>query len=113
MGHYIPSTREEQQQMLDSIGAQSVAALFADVPASVLRTEPLDLPAGKSELEVRQAITEMAGENKVYGTILRGGRRLSALHSVYCKIYHCQRGICDILYPVSGRTEPGDFAVYF
>ena len=72
MGHYIPSTREEQQQMLDSIGAQSVAALFADVPASVLRTEPLDLPAGKSELEVRQAITEMAGENKVYGTVLRG-----------------------------------------
>ena len=58
--------------MLDSIGAESVATLFADVPASVLRTEPLDLPTGKSELEVRQAITEMAEENKVYGTILRG-----------------------------------------
>ncbi len=72
MGHYIPSTREEQQQMLDSIGVQSVATLFADVPASVLRTEPLDLPTGKSELEVRQAITEMAEENKVYGTVLRG-----------------------------------------
>ena len=58
--------------MLDSIGAESVATLFADVPASVLRTEPLDLPTGKSELEVRQAITEMAEENKVYGTVLRG-----------------------------------------
>ena len=58
--------------MLDSIGVQSVATLFADVPASVLRTEPLDLPTGKSELEVRQAITEMAEENKVYGTVLRG-----------------------------------------
>ena len=36
MGHYIPSTREEQRDMLNAIGVESVAAFFADVPESVL-----------------------------------------------------------------------------
>ena len=50
MGQYIPSTREEQQEMLAAIGAESVAAFFKDVPDSVLLKEPLNLPAGKSEI---------------------------------------------------------------
>ena len=72
MGQYIPSTKEEQQQMLAAIGVDSVAAFFASVPDSVLLKEPLHLPAGKSELEVRQAVTAMSEQNQVFRTILRG-----------------------------------------
>ena len=72
MGNYIPSTKAEQQEMLSAIGAESVAALFADVPDEVLLKEPLNLPAGKSELEVRREVEAMSKRNKVFGTILRG-----------------------------------------
>lgn len=72
MGNYIPSTKAEQQEMLSAIGAESVAALFADVPDEVLLKEPLNLPAGKSELEVRRDVEAMSKRNKVFGTILRG-----------------------------------------
>ena len=72
MGQYIPSTGAEQQEMLNTIGVESVAAFFKDVPDSVLLQAPLDLPAGKSELEVRRIVESMSKENKVFGTILRG-----------------------------------------
>jgi len=72
MGQYIPSTKEEQQEMLSAIGVDSVAALFANVPDTVLLQEPLHLPQGKSELEVRQMMESMSAKNKVFGTILRG-----------------------------------------
>ena len=58
--------------MLSAIGAESVAAFFADVPDEVLLKEPLNLPAGKSELEVRREVEAMSKRNKVFGTILRG-----------------------------------------
>ena len=72
MGQYIPSTGAEQQEMLNTIGVESVAAFFKDVPDSVLLQAPLDLPEGKSELEVRRIVESMSKENKVFGTILRG-----------------------------------------
>ncbi len=72
MGQYIPSTEAERQQMLQAIGAASFAEFFKDVPDQVLLKEPLNLPAGKSELEVRRAVEAMSKENKVFGTILRG-----------------------------------------
>ena len=33
MGSYVPSTRQERAQMLQKIGADSIDALFANVPA--------------------------------------------------------------------------------
>ena len=72
MGSYIPTTQEEQQEMLSVIGAGSVAELFHDVPDSVLLHAPLNLPEGKQELEVRRAMTALAQKNRVYSTILRG-----------------------------------------
>ena len=43
MGHYIPSTKAEQQQLLEAIGVDSVNAFFKDVPDCVLLKEPLTL----------------------------------------------------------------------
>ena len=48
MGQYIPSTKEEQREMLAAIGVDSLAAFYENVPDSVLLKEPLHIPAGKS-----------------------------------------------------------------
>ena len=72
MGSYVPGTLLERQEMLKAIGMEREEELYADVPASMLLTEPLDLPSGLSELEVRSRMEALAAENKVYKTVLRG-----------------------------------------
>ena len=72
MGSYVPGTLLERQEMLKAIGMEREEELYADVPASMLLTEPLKLPSGLSELEVRSRMEALAAENKVYKTVLRG-----------------------------------------
>ncbi len=72
MGSYVPHTQEERKEMLKSIGLKSTKDLFAHIPSSVHKYPALDLPSGKSELEVRRAVEEMAAKNKVFQTIFRG-----------------------------------------
>ena len=72
MGSYVPGTKAEQLEMLADIGLASMDDLYADVPADLKLQNGLDLPAGKSELEVSRDITAMAKANKVYDTVLRG-----------------------------------------
>ena len=72
MGSYVPGTLSERQQMLKAIGMEREEQLYADVPAQMLLTEPLNIPSGMSELEVRSRMEALAAENKVYKTILRG-----------------------------------------
>ncbi len=72
MGSYVPGTLSERQQMLKAIGMEREDALYADVPAQMLLTEPLNIPSGMSELEVRAKMEALAAENKVFKTVLRG-----------------------------------------
>ena len=72
MGHYIPSTETQQQEMLKAIGLKDFRELYGDVPASMYLDRALDIPEGLSELEVSRKMTQLASQNKVYGTILRG-----------------------------------------
>lgn len=60
---FIPHTPGEQQEMLATIGVDSIEALFADIP-SALRAGPLEIPAGLSEMEVRQKLDATAGKNR-------------------------------------------------
>ena len=71
MGTYIPNTEAQRKAMLSAIGAGSVEDLYAAVPREML-VDALELPAGCSELEVRQKVSAMAGKNRVYSTVLRG-----------------------------------------
>lgn len=48
MGSYIPSTKEERQEMLAAAGYGSIRSLFKDVPAEVYLDKPLNLPKGMS-----------------------------------------------------------------
>jgi len=72
MGSYLPLTAAERGQMLQTIGVSSVEELFRDVPREAMDACRWDLPAGKSELEVREAITALAEKNRVFRLCLRG-----------------------------------------
>ena len=72
MGSYVPTTAAEREQMLDKIGVGSLEELYAAVPREMLLQDGLDLPAGLSELEVRERVTALAEKNRVFKTVLRG-----------------------------------------
>ncbi len=72
MGSYVPSTPAQRQEMLEAIGLKDFGDLYQDVPQSIRLTEPLNLPEGKSELEVRRIMSAMAAKNRTFSTVLRG-----------------------------------------
>ena len=71
MGSYVPSSSKEREEMLRQIGVRSIDDLYAAVPRKML-VKSLDLPSGKSELEVSAIMTAKSEKNKIYKTILRG-----------------------------------------
>lgn len=72
MTGFIPSTREERQEMLAFLGLASPEELYAAAPDSVLLKEPLKLPSGRAELDVLRLMTGLAEKNTRFKTILRG-----------------------------------------
>jgi glycine dehydrogenase subunit 1 len=64
---YHPLTPEDRTEMLARVGVRHIDDLFADVPASTLRS--LDLPPGKSELEVERTLARMAAGNVPAGSV--------------------------------------------
>ena len=71
MGSYIPNSAAEERAMLDSLGLSSATQLFDHLPEAV-RLNGLDIPEGRSELEVREAVEAMAEKNKRFRSIFRG-----------------------------------------
>ena len=71
MGSYIPSTPAERREMLSAVGVSSFRELYRDVPEEMYRPD-LDLPEGKSELEVARILTALVEKNRVFPTVLRG-----------------------------------------
>ena len=57
--------------MLEAIGCRSMDDLYAQVPPE-MRVDRLDLPDGKSELEVRRILEDMAAKNTVFPSVFRG-----------------------------------------
>lgn len=72
MGSYVPSTEEQRREMLKAIGLTDYRELYRDVPENMILNRPLDLPEGRSEMEVRDAMAKMAAKNTVFSTVLRG-----------------------------------------
>ena len=71
MGRYIPETLSEQETMLKDIGYTSIDDLYSMVPEQV-KLKDLNIPEGKSELEVLEQMKEIAGQNTVFRSIFRG-----------------------------------------
>ncbi|MDR0834979.1 MAG: aminomethyl-transferring glycine dehydrogenase subunit GcvPA [Tannerella sp.] len=68
---YIPVSASEKEQMLHEIGLKTVDDLFAQIPEEI-KIKRLNLPAGMSELEVKRAMSSIAGKNVRFRTIFRG-----------------------------------------
>lgn len=52
MASYVPNTQAEREEMLKACGFNTIRDMYKDVPESVYLKDLLDLPEGKSELEV-------------------------------------------------------------
>lgn len=72
MGSYLPSTKAEQQEMLDAIGLKELRDLFVDVPREMLLEDSVNIAPGLSELGVRRVMEGMAKKNTVFDIVLRG-----------------------------------------
>jgi len=63
MSTYTAVTDADRKAMLETIGVATTDELFANIPAEIRRTEPLDLPAAMSEQEVYAHLRELAARN--------------------------------------------------
>ncbi len=61
---YVSSSEKERREMLAKIGVASFEELITEIPESLRLKRELDLPAGKSELEVSEDLRELAGKNE-------------------------------------------------
>ncbi len=66
---YLPLTPEDRTEMLARIGAPSVDALFADIPAAKLNPALADLPAHKTELAVERTLGALSARNVPAGSV--------------------------------------------
>jgi glycine dehydrogenase subunit 1 len=61
---YLPHTEEDVARMLRVIGAPSVDALFAHIPAAIRAQRPLDLGPALDEAELLAHLAELAAQNR-------------------------------------------------
>lgn len=72
MGSYLSMNDSDKRIMLEKTGVSSVMDLYRDVPKDLILDKPLDLPEGKAEMQVARIMRQLAGENRVFGTVFRG-----------------------------------------
>ncbi|MCS5422281.1 MULTISPECIES: aminomethyl-transferring glycine dehydrogenase subunit GcvPA [Psychrilyobacter] len=63
MFRYIPATEEDRKEMLDVIGINSVDELFDDIPKNLKQSQPLNIGAPMSEIELKKRIEELGNKN--------------------------------------------------
>jgi glycine dehydrogenase subunit 1 len=59
---YIANTADDRQKMLRAIGVDSIAALFADVPARIREPE-FSLPTSLNEIDALRLLRELSERN--------------------------------------------------
>ncbi|MBY0512901.1 MAG: aminomethyl-transferring glycine dehydrogenase subunit GcvPA [Gemmataceae bacterium] len=67
---YLPNTPADQKAMLDTIGATSVADLFAPVPPELRLGRPLDIPPALPEMELTRHVEGLAARNRPAGGLV-------------------------------------------
>jgi glycine dehydrogenase subunit 1 len=67
MSAYTPHTPDDVAAMLRTIGADSIDALVAHVPATLRERAGIDLPPGLSEPALRRALGDLAARNATIG----------------------------------------------
>ncbi|MEA1950830.1 MAG: aminomethyl-transferring glycine dehydrogenase subunit GcvPA [Planctomycetota bacterium] len=60
---YIPTTSDDQREMLDVIGAKDIDELFAMIPPELRLDGELQLPTAMGEMELSSRMAALAGKN--------------------------------------------------
>ncbi|MDD7384592.1 MAG: aminomethyl-transferring glycine dehydrogenase subunit GcvPA [Actinomycetaceae bacterium] len=71
MSNYVPQTPEQISEMLGTMGLSSLDELYSGI-SDEMKIDHLDLPEGKSILEVERAMDALARKNTVFSSIFRG-----------------------------------------
>ena len=61
---YIPHTPEDEREMLDAIGIESVEQLFRTIPDNLRLGRPLDLPPAAPECKLKAELEQLAALNR-------------------------------------------------
>ena len=72
MKSYIPATHDEQREMLERMGYQSIEDLFIDIPASLRQKKPPTLPPPMAEADVLRMMKAYADDNDTAKPLFRG-----------------------------------------
>ncbi len=70
---YFPHTDEEVSQMLERIGAKSLADLYSDVPQELQQKAEYQIPEAMSEMEVRRFFNKLGMQNITLRSFLGAG----------------------------------------
>jgi len=60
---YIPLTDQDKNEMLETIGAESISELFGDVPKDILLNRELAIPDAESETTLTKRLNKIASKN--------------------------------------------------
>lgn len=63
MYKYFPHTEDEIQEMLKTIGVNSLEELYAEIPEELKVKHELNITPAKSEMEVRKELQDLAEAN--------------------------------------------------
>ncbi|HTI52495.1 MAG TPA: aminomethyl-transferring glycine dehydrogenase subunit GcvPA [Planctomycetaceae bacterium] len=67
---YLYNTPEQQRDMLATIGVDSIAGLFDQIPANLRIDRPLRLPAALTEIELETHLRELAAKNRSAASVV-------------------------------------------
>lgn len=70
---FIPHTKEDIAEMLDSIGAETIEELFDEIPRELISNQLTGVPPGLSEMEVSRLMLERAGKDGFYQNFIGAG----------------------------------------
>ena len=72
MSHrYIPLTDQDKNEMLETIGAESISELFGDVPKDILLNRELAIPDAESETTLTKDLIKLLVRTLLKKHILR------------------------------------------
>jgi glycine dehydrogenase subunit 1 len=70
---YLPLSPKDRAEMLDIVGVESLDDLFVSIPEHLRLKEELNIPAPKSEMEILQYFSRLAGQNTTFNISFLGG----------------------------------------
>lgn len=115
--NYVQLTDEHRQAMLAAIGVDNVEALYASLPAEYRLGESLDIPAARSELELRRELATRSAANSPAAAddaacFLGGGAYDHFIPSAVDALAH-QRAFVTAYTPYQAEASQGQLQAFF